>query len=93
MGYIFLYPTSMHRGNMRSFGEALNILERQVKLDNGKSHKNDLYKTYVCIVIIHLALNDYTAADRAYQSFLAYVVPRNVAFLYSIEEDRNIVCA
>jgi tetratricopeptide (TPR) repeat protein len=50
--------------------EALEMLQREVNLEERQGHINDLHKACVSIIIIHLARNDYVAADKAYNSFL-----------------------
>jgi len=51
--------------------EALNLLKKQVELLESSKQKNDLFKTYLSVLIVHLARNDSVAAGKAYDSYLS----------------------
>jgi len=51
--------------------ESLNLLKKQCELLEQSKQKNDLFKAYLSVLIVHLARNDSVAAGKAYDSYLS----------------------
>jgi len=56
----------------KKFDETLELMKTQCKIFEKLNHLNDLFKTYLSILVLHLIRDDFVAAEKAYQEFLIF---------------------
>eukprot|EP01121_Diplochlamys_sp_Union-15-3_P008952 TRINITY_DN2409_c0_g1_i6.p1 TRINITY_DN2409_c0_g1~~TRINITY_DN2409_c0_g1_i6.p1 ORF type:complete len:100 (+),score=9.57 TRINITY_DN2409_c0_g1_i6:206-505(+) len=58
---------------LKRWDNAITLLEKMIEVYSslGSSYISEAWKSHLSIVIIHLAQNDYVAADKYYQSALS----------------------
>jgi len=69
-GSTFKYAITLMLQNNR-YEQTIEAFKKHSRMYEKLGHTHEIHKAYLSIVIIHLRLDDYVAADKAYQEFLS----------------------